>query len=206
MLEVRPSRYLPEYLKADLRVGEAEQNALLTALDLFCQGLSASCFQKTFDLVGNSTSTAVREQELERLGLRFSSLATAEVNRLYEMRSELLSTRGNLASLFLLSELYFPGATIQRGLPYSSTRVSENQTQSLTDVEEGHRVIFVRAAVPVPQERGEEFLFNARKFVTAPYQIRIADPVKPAPERARLNLAFPQSWEKRRVECLISLK
>lgn len=198
-----PSHALPDYLKAELRVGEPDAFPLTRALDSFCERLSEVVALAAFDLSAATSSVEFRRRELARLGILTHSLDTMEVDRVYETRASLFETRGTLATAELLASIYFPGSTARLGLPFDRSRMGTGAQVRLCDLSDVSTTVFVRAALDAPDQRCREYLENVAVLLPRPFRAVVALPKRPKAPAVRWCLSVPRSWEKRRVSCLI---
>lgn len=202
---VLPSSVLPDYLKAELHVGEPSEFALLTALDESVKLWEFAALKQVGELSGTTLSRAMRSQVLSALGLRVETLTDHEQDTLYGMRKSLFSERGTFAALERLANVYFPGSQCRFGLPYKRSRMGRSAKIRLADLQSGQETVFVRLAHPAHKARCQEYLENALQLVPHGFHVRVAQPLTPARAQEKLCLAKPRSWE-RRLACHISRK
>jgi hypothetical protein len=199
-----PSAGLPDYLKAELQVGEASQFPLVSVLDEVVARLSARAFLRVQDLGGATASLASRTRELERLGMRVDTLSDAERDLCFARRMTILSSKGTLTGVSELAGLYFPGCRVALGLPHGGSRLGQSDRVRLADTSARRHIVFVRTANVQPEARCREFLQNADRLVPHPFEVVVALPQTPREPATRWCLSVPRSWEKRRISCLTS--
>lgn len=205
-LELTPSAALPDYLKAELKVGEAGQWPLVSAIDESLAGLAAHAFLKAFDLAGATASLPRRKQELQAIGLGVDALEETQREEVFAKRHAILSARGTLHAVELLAEIYFPGAGVTRGLPHARSRMGRVSQIRLANLADRRQVVFVRTVADYPSALCEEFLTNVDRLLPLPFEAMVAFPIRPQVPAVRWCLSSPRSWEKRRVACLTSRK
>jgi hypothetical protein len=198
-----PSQALPDFLKSELRVGEAGQWPLLSALDEGIAQIGMAAFARVFDLAGATASHSRRETQLRALGWEVDALSDAQRAALYTLRYRLLESRGTLCAVDILAEIYFPGAQVALGRPFAPSRLGASSKVTLVDRSDRRHVVFVRTVNTHSQTLCAEFTRNAATLLPKPFEAVVAFP-KGAPEQAqRWSLTAAQSVDQRRVPCLI---
>ncbi len=200
-----PSSLLPDYLKAELRVGETDQWPLLRALDEGLDLIAHQALARVFDLMGSTASYSRLEHELRALGWEVAALSDSQREALYSARYAILQSRGTLGAVEILADIYFPGAHVSLGRPFAPSRMGSSARVTLVDRADRRQVVFVRTPLVEADALCAEFRHNVALLLPEPFSAVLAFPKMPAVEPERLTLATPRRWE-RRVPCLISRK
>jgi len=195
-----PSQQYPEYLKMDLGVGTEHAHPLAQALDDIVLRLVDLSGRIALSLDPQNFDQHKMLNVVRRQGFEAQTLNSMEQERLYYALNGIFALRGTLRSVQLLSEIYFPGADVQRGAPSGGPTCDPGKSLVLKDTHAKDQLVFLRLSSPSSDERVKEFLSNCKKLVPDEYEVQVSGPTVPELiSEKRISLDKPIRTTQRRL-------
>lgn len=202
-----PSSQLSSFLQNEFKVGSQFPNPLIQALDncyfQFLNQVFSSFVPQHSDFFG----VPEKKRSIERLGFQIAELANSQIVSFHNHLSFLFENTEKLDALYFLSQLYFPGATVERGRNLSVFQIKKRLLFFQVPEKDHRNKILV---ITLPQlnansdsARSDEFLFNAKQLVPHSFKILIRGTPRKKSKRI-LSLPF-QLKEEKDTPCHISL-
>jgi len=198
---ILPSAHYPDYLRQDLRIGEADVHPLAAALDEVFSKWFLLAQKSAHGLLPAAWSEETCEAALAYHGFFTSELSPAKRREFFRSLETLFATKGRLACLELLAKLYFGQARVERGrapiaaIPKAGIRLPLRAVDGLAR----DRLIVVRIE---SQAEGlvAEFARNARRLMPDNFELLVSpEPVAPSKERKAMDFGKGIRLEKRRL-------
>jgi hypothetical protein len=187
-------------------LGEQSEFPFSAAIDQIMVDLSERCFESNLNFFSDKNCVHDRRKSLRLFGLQIDSLDDLEVDALYNRRVELLSARGCLSAISILSSIYLPGAFVCKGYPFRCSRLEPDSFFFISDLPSSEHLYFVRPDREWHLERQRDFLKSSKQFTSFPYEVVLSNPNVGIHLGRSSNLSVPSSWENRRLTCRISPK
>ena len=142
------------------------------------------------------------QDDLAALGFQSESLSDAELISFSKIRHQLVADTGSMTGVRRLADVYFPGASVQRGRPYPRQKLESVRGIRLADRGERRHVVSVMLAEAPAPERISEFMSNCRRLV--PVGTRVEVRVALADFKASDEFRLGQGITGGRLGCRIS--
>jgi hypothetical protein len=155
-------RNVPDYFRLELSETSA---AVLNALQASFEQFSYRELMEAASPSVLGTSRRRMVEDLSRAGFSCSTLNDAEVVRFSGMRHSLLAQAHSLTGVRHLADIFFPGASVQRGRPYPRNRLQTHHRLRLGDRGERRTVVSVVLDTRPQAERLNEFLSNCKPLL-----------------------------------------
>lgn len=199
------SENLPDYLQLDV---DGRARGVVDAIDEVLKVFSQTATANAAGMLINGTHASRLEKDLQTLGLESAALSEEERISLSKIRYRLVADSGSLTGVRRLADIYFPGASVQRGRPYPRQKLDSQQELRLGDRRERRQVISVLVDKAAAENRTAEFLANCRRLMpmSTVIEIRVefAD-FKPQTTPWRLGGADGSRTQGGRLSCRTSL-
>ncbi len=194
--------FLPDYFQLDL---DEPSRACVQAIDEVLQKFSIGECQEAASTSLLGTSKRRMLSDLQSSGFAASTLTAEELIKFSRDRHSILANADSLKGVGRLLDVYFPGASVQRGRPYPRTKLSTARGFRLSDRRDRRQVVSILLPAPAAPERLAEFLANCRGLLSfqISVEVRTAD-LDAAKKPAVWKLG--QKTEGGRLGCRISPK
>lgn len=201
---IKPSGFLPSYLKLDLNVGVAEEHPFISALDETFEGWCAAAQCESLSMSRPHFPMDRKKSVLEGYGFTLGTLTDPEISECYAQLHNLFRNQGALSAVEILAKIYFPNqiVTVRRGRGIRRQTLKGAITFPIiaADRDGENRTVQVSLSNVVNRQRSSEFVLNAMRFIPHGFQIVMQEPLKPEPEDlSKIDLGGKVRLTERRI-------
>lgn len=201
---IKPSGFLPSYLKLDLNVGVAEEHPFISALDETFESWCAAAQCESLSMNRSHFRTERKKAVLDGYGLVHGVLTEKEISECYAALPNLFRNQGALTAVVILAKIYFPNQTVTvrrgRGLRRQTLKGAITFPIIAADRDDEDRTVQVSLSAGGTLQRVSEFIVNSMRFLPHGFQIVIQEPLKPPPkDLSRFNLGEKVRLTERRI-------
>lgn len=201
---IKPSGFLPSYLKLDLNVGVPEEHPFISALDETFEGWCAAAQCESLSMSRPHFPIERKKSVLEGYGFTLGALNDDEVSECYAQLHTLFRNQGALSAVEILAKIYFPNQLVTvrrgRGIRRQTLKTAITFPIVIADRNDDDRMVQVSLTHNVNRQRSAEFVKNAMRFIPHGYQIVMQEPLKPEPEDlSKIDLGGKVRLTERRI-------
>lgn len=201
---IKPSDYLPPYLRLDLNVGVEEQHPFVSALDEAMERLCQAGQMEAVRMTRDHFPLERKQAFVQGFGFEIGSLSAEAVDRLYVSIEKLFRLQGTLGGVKMLAEIYFGEAVsvVRRGRDFArlTTHGALSFPILVVDRNDADSTIMVKLASHGDAAKEQEFTRNCQRLVPHGFKVVIQQPLGDAPApKGIINLGETIRVESRRL-------
>lgn len=174
---------LPSAFQSELNESLA---AIVTALDEYLGKFRKGTLLQAAEAHRLGTADQLCKKMLESCGFGCASLQKEELFQLSESRFELLASTDSMEGVGRLLDIYFPGASIQKGRPFSRIRLMRQESLRLSDRRELRQIVCVRLNKVPEENRLQEFLASCKVVAHYSTEIEVQYPQTPTEKKKEI--------------------
>lgn len=201
---VKPSDYLPTYLRLDLNVGVEEAHPFIAALDETLERWCAVAQAESLSMTRPHFPTARKRAEIEGYGFTVAGLDDAQIDSFYLELDLLFREQGSLSVIQRLGRVYF-GESLQsvrrgRGLERKPLKGKLTFPLVVVDREDSDRSVLVSLARSFSLESRQEFIGNCERLLPTGFRVLLRESARESSGTdSRISLAQPFTLVDRRL-------